>query len=97
MYQYYWPPAVPRNDTILAFVAAFQTVGFKLCLDSSVEVGFEKIAIYAIQGKGTHVARQLETGSWTSKLGDYEDIEHASLECLEDYGQVAKYMRRNRP
>jgi hypothetical protein len=101
MYQYYWPANVPRNDALLSFVAAFHTVGFELCQDFSVENGFEKIAIYAFQGKGTHVALQLKNGSWTSKLGDYEDIEHKSLECLEDdgemYGWVARYMRRRRP
>jgi hypothetical protein len=45
-----------------------------------------------------HVARQLRSGKWTSKLGDWEDIEHDdpyALEC-EDYGKIAKFMKRRR-
>ncbi len=66
---------------------------------------FEKIAIYVdTDGVPTHAARQLPDGSWTSKLGDWEDIQHQTLEALETgndkahqelgYGKVAKIMRR---
>ena len=56
----------------------------------------EKVAIYAIGGRTKHMARQLPSGAWTSKLGDLEDIEHESLSALEgsDYGNVAMIMAR---
>jgi len=59
------------------------------------EPGMEKIAIFAQGGKPTHMARQLENGRWTSKMGQSEDIEHA-LRDLEGvlYGEVALFMGR---
>ena len=53
------------------------------------------MAIYALQGKPTHAARQLGDGRWTSKLGKEVDITH-TLVGLEGpvYGQVAAYLRR---
>ena len=44
--------------------------------DGPLQDGYEKIAIYALDGEPTHAARQLDTGRWTSKLGKHEDIEH---------------------
>jgi hypothetical protein len=94
---YYWPKGVPREVTMEAFIQAFQTRGYEVCENPDLQEGYQKIAIYADRlGDPTHAARQLENGVWTSKLGDYEDIKHGSLECLRDYGTVAKYMRRPR-
>lgn len=94
---YYWPRGVPREVTMEAFIQAFRTRGYEVCENSNLEPGFQKIAIYADKaGDPTHAARQLENGVWTSKMGDYEDIEHKNLECLRDYGIVVKYMRRPR-
>jgi hypothetical protein len=92
----YWPNGVDRRETIEAFVAAYQTVGFERCDDGILEVGFEKIAIYALKGVPTHAARQLADGNWTSKLGPFEDIVHLTLECLKGplYGEPDTYMRR---
>jgi hypothetical protein len=92
----YWPLNVPREVTILAFQLAYGTLGFTPCNDSSLEIGFEKIALYALAGEPTHATRQLANGHWTSKLGDFEDIEHATIECLHGpcYGTVIIYMRR---
>ena len=52
-------------------------------------------------GAPTHVARQLPSGAWTSKLGDWEDIEHQTLASLEErpgaapaYGKVARILKR---
>ncbi len=44
------------------------------------------------------MARQVESGLWTSKLGSLEDIEH-SLEALEGsvYGAVAVLLKRPQP
>ena len=78
---------------------AYRIMGFEECPDGALESGYEKIAIYVSEiGEPTHIARQLGNGSWTSKLGELEDIEHGSPESLEGpepcYGSVASYMRR---
>jgi hypothetical protein len=99
--RYYWPPNVPRKETAEAFVQAYSTIGYIECEDGSIESGFEKIAIYAVHDAGgaltpTHAARQLSDGRWTSKLGSYEDIEHASLEDVNcpSYGTSMVYLKR---
>lgn len=92
----YWPVGVPREVTLQAFIKVYQTCGYEVCDEETVEPGFEKIAIYAkSDGTPTHVARQLENGMWTSKLGYYEDIDH-ELEGLvgELYGTVQQLMKR---
>lgn len=94
----YWPPGIPREETIEAFQQAFQTLDYELCQDDALEPGFQKIAIYANFNKiPTHVARQLPDGKWTSKLGQDEDIEHNNLQGLTGnpgYGEVACVMKR---
>ena len=97
MGQYYWPPGVERGETREAVVAAYQTLGYEECVDASLEVGFEKIAIYEhADGTATHATRQLTNGKWTSKLGDFEDIEHDTLDCLDGplYGRAIIYLKR---
>ncbi len=94
---YYWPYGVPREVTMEAFIQAFETRGYEVCEKPDLEPGIQKIAIYVDEnGDPTHAARQLENGVWTSKLGDYEDVEHEKLESLRDYGRVARYMKRSR-
>lgn len=94
---YYWPKGIVRELRAETFIQAFETRGYKVCDNPELEVGFQKIAIYVDNvGDPTHAARQLESGLWTSKLGDHEDIEHKTLECLRDYGRVAIYMKRPR-
>jgi hypothetical protein len=93
----YWPSGAAREVTIPAFIAAFNTLGYAVCLDGSIENGFEKVAIFADHNaEPTHAARQLTDGVWTSKFGAYEDIRHVVLACLEGprYGKVFVYMKR---
>jgi hypothetical protein len=72
----YWPPGILRETTQSAFEAAFALFGYERCTGEDAEPGFEKIALFAdTSGKPMHVARQLTTGRWTSKLGRMEDIE----------------------
>ncbi len=96
MFESYWPNNVPREETLLAFIQAFQTLGYMICENSDLEENYQKIAIYTLNNKPTHVARQLFTGKWTSKLGQDEDIEHDNLEGLEGkrYGEVTLVMKR---
>ena len=74
----------------------FAREGYSLCEDDALEQGYEKIALYAFVGHFTHVARQLEDGRWSSKLGSLELITHPSLSSLAGgiYGYVHCIMRR---
>jgi hypothetical protein len=95
----YWPPGVPRDRTQDAFLAAFASLGYRVCEGESPEAGYEKIALFAdVDGRPTHAARQLTSGRWSSKLGKAEDIEHG-LHGLEGtlYGNVVFIMKRPVP
>jgi len=98
---YFWPPEAPREATIEAFVRAFETLGYAVCADGSLELGIEKLAIFARTDPAgnlvaTHAARQLPNGRWTSKLGPLEDIEHLRPEDVNGptYGAPLRYMSR---
>ncbi len=61
--------------------------------------GFEKVALFVdAAGMPTHAARQVNSGAWTSKLGNSEDIEH-ELRALEGdiYGTVRLILKRRLP
>ncbi|MBE9475473.1 MAG: hypothetical protein IMY85_11340 [Chloroflexi bacterium] len=93
---YFWPSGATRTETIEAFIRTFETLGFTLCQDGEYETGFEKIAIYVdSKGKPTHAARQVTSGLWTSKLGEFVDIEHP-IDGLDssEYGLIAIIMKR---
>lgn len=94
----YWPTGVARERTLAAFTEALGTVGFVPCADASLELGWDKVAIFATQDGPTHAARQLPNGRWTSKLGPDDDIEHdlAGL-CSDIYGAVVQVVRRQAP
>ena len=73
----YWPPDAPNEETLSAFVIALGTKRYTPCDDDSLDPGVEKIAIYALpDGEITHAAKQWNDGTWRSKLGPDEDIEH---------------------
>ena len=96
---YFWPTAVPPAHSLASFVAAFAVFGYEPGADARLEPGIEKLALYADElGSPTHVARQLASGAWTSKLGASEDLEHDTLAALEGalYGRVAQHLRRSR-
>lgn len=96
MEQAYWPPDIPREETLDAFIQTYAKLGSQPCENEELEPAYEKIALFASSnGVPTHAARQLPNGSWTSKLGRQEDIEH-SLEGVEGpaYGTVVRFMRR---
>ena len=96
-YTAYWPDGVPREETIAAFIQAYSLAGYISCDTCAYESGFEKIVIYTDErGKPTHAARQTPTGRWTSKLGNWEDIEHDRPDNLvgRHYGRVTVIMKR---
>lgn len=97
---YYWPPGALREYSVFGWASAFRLLNYRPCDSRELEAGIEKIAIYEHAGKPTHVARQLESGEWTSKLGPDEDIHHNTLQALEGdppaYGEVVHVMKRQR-
>lgn len=94
---YYWPDDANRDYSVESYVKMFEAQGFTECVSRVNEDGFEKIAIYSDgDGQFTHVAALRQSRRWSSKLGDWETIEHGSLECLEGeaYGLISKIMKR---
>ena len=88
---------------MIAFVLAYETLGYEACADGKYEKGFEKIVIYSRNGQPTHAARlQSDSGLWTSKLGGEIDVEHDSPEALireipvllRQYGDPIQFMKR---
>jgi hypothetical protein len=94
----HWPKGVPRDETLEAFVQAFATLGYAVCNERALEPGWQKVALYALAGKPTHVSRQLANGRWTSKLGPREDLEH-DFGSLDGplYGAAVQVMKRPVP
>jgi hypothetical protein len=93
---------MPADVTVKAFVEAFAVLGYSECLDGTLEAGFEKLVLYVEDGDvPSHMARQLPSGTWTSKCGDLEDIEHPTPECMcgpePAYGRVRLFLRRPTP
>jgi hypothetical protein len=93
---YYWPPDVAGADTLQALIQLYLDAAYEQCDNGQLEGGFKKVAIYMNQEGPQHVARQLESGRWTSKLGDLEDIEHDTVDILEgeDYGKATVFLRK---
>ncbi len=97
----YWPQDAPRTHHPDSYRRMIELQGYEVCTDVTYDPRYEKVALYWGDG-GPHAARQLETGKWTSKLGDRQDIEHDTLEALETdgilpaYGHVQYVLRRLR-
>ena len=92
-----WPSEVRNDESVEAFIAYFQNIGYFLCDNPTLEEGFTKIAIFAKDDFPTHVSRQLPTGKWSSKMSfDEVDIEHDDLDCISGaaYGAATVYMRK---
>ena len=97
---YHWPAGLPMDNSIGSFKMFFELHGYQECSTGDLEPGFEKIALYENDEREiTHAAKQLLNGAWTSKIGDWEDIEHNRLEGLEGggfaYGSVKMYLRKS--
>ena|SRR3989442_11840681 len=96
----YWPNNVPRTRDLSSFIVLYEVEGgYVPCENGELEPGFEKIAIFLNLAKEVeHASRQLHDGTWTSKLGEWEDITHQTLSCLEGniYGRVSQFLKRPR-
>jgi hypothetical protein len=101
---YFWPPNLPKQpideETLDNFVKAFELEGYSVCANGEFESGFEKVAIYTnSNGRPLHAARSLPSGVWTSKMGDFEDIEHETVQVVEgkQYGTAKAFLKRPNP
>ncbi len=94
-----WLDSIPRSLEAWALTQLFEAFGYAICHIHEREAGYEKVALYALDGQWQHAARQLEDGRWTSKLGPFEDITHPSPQDLtgEVYGDMHCIMRRPAP
>jgi hypothetical protein len=95
----YWPPGVPRSESLPCFIDALASLGYSQCETETLEAGSEKVALFADSSNTPkHAARQLPNGRWTSKLGLLEDIEHDLADLQgEAYGTVVVIMKRQIP
>jgi len=95
---YFWPLGPQDDDSIDKFIECFRYLGFEVCEDSSFVEGYIKVAIYIGEDSyPTHMARQIHgERSWTSKLGEYEDIAHSELSAMECklYGKVGCILQK---
>lgn len=98
-YACYWPPGVPRDNTLGSVTRIFELHGYSICDHPMAESGFEKVALYEHPLFDVeHVARQLKCGHWPSKIGEWEDIKHESPSALDgdEYGKAVRFMKRPR-
>jgi hypothetical protein len=97
----YWPEGISRGAGVDVFVELYESFQYARCDNSDFEEGFEKIAIYfdAKESEVTHASKLIGPSEWTSKLGDWEDIAHKTLEALEstDYGKAVAFLKRKKP
>ncbi|KAB2922014.1 MAG: hypothetical protein F9K22_12665 [Bacteroidetes bacterium] len=96
-YGYWWPDDLVRDHKIESYAEFFKKYGFIETANGDLELGFDKICLFA-DGGGlfTHVAIQQSSGYWKSKMGDYEDIEHYTVNAVSGrlYGSPQIYMKR---
>ncbi|NEQ98314.1 MAG: hypothetical protein F6K30_16615 [Cyanothece sp. SIO2G6] len=91
---YYWPET-SQDESLEDFISGFGKIGYECCDNGEWEDGYEKVAMYVQDGEVTHMARQENSGRWTSKCGNLQDIEHSSPDALCDqYGEIACFMKR---
>ena len=92
----FWPLKSLDND-VNALIGVFKSLKYEICDDWMKEPFFKKVALYGNEeGKYTHASRQLQTGIWTSKLGQDFDISHSTPFKIEGdaYGKVIIFMRK---
>lgn len=67
----FWPPSLPRSETLISFVRAFESIGYAECSGGDLELEFENVAFFVANGKPAPAARQFVDGRWTNKLGKW--------------------------
>jgi hypothetical protein len=91
----HWLLEVPREDTAATLIAGFRLFGYETCETGDHEPGVEKVCVYEKDGSPRHVARQLPSGEWTSKLGRGLDITHTLAGLAGQlFGSPVAFLRR---
>ena len=92
----YWPPWATLDTKMESLMEALAGLGYEQCDDSDPEDGYQKVALYEVQGEFQHAAVQMPNGHWRSKMGRGPAIEHRNPESLSSgiYGNPTTYMRR---
>lgn len=94
-----WSNDIEISERTEVFLQFFLSHGYRLRdnddNDDNVN-GCDIIALYELDGKVTHAARQLKNGLWTSKLGPWHDIQHSTPHSLEGdiYGKVKYILKK---
>ena len=90
-----WPNDIKRGNNMDSFINLFESIGYIICDNENFEQGYEKICIYEKDDVPKHAAKQLLNGNWSSKLGDYFDVEHSISALLDGrYGNISVFMKR---
>ena len=103
-----WPPNIPKENKLKHYIELFRQKKFILdSNDSFFEDGFRKVALYVKNDQHnnalplldricTHASRQLNNGTWTSKLGQEFDISHSDPYVIESkyYGIVGVILKK---
>ena len=85
------------NDMLEGYINYFISFGFERTEYFEKDNKYTIIALYTKdENQFMHVARLLENGKWTSKIGNWEDIEHTTLNSLSGgaYGEPTVFMRK---
>ncbi|WP_025225677.1 DUF7689 domain-containing protein [Fimbriimonas ginsengisoli] len=92
----YWPPGIPRGNSLAHLVAVFEWLGFVACGDETVEPEVDKIALFEQDGEWAHACKQCDDGRWWSKMDFFEDVKHTIDDVVAVYGSNPVFMKRPR-
>ncbi len=109
--KYRWPPDLPIDNVLRNYIELFRKLNyFEESINHNIEQGVLKVALYVkkdlknlklplLEKECTHAARQLSSGLWTSKLGQFFDIYHSDPYSIEgdSYGEVGIILKRKYP
>ena len=93
----YWPPWATETNRIESLKEAFAGMGYELCDHSDTEDGYQRVALYEVDGEMKHATVQMPNGRWRSKMGQGPVIEHRDPESLSrgPYGRATVFMRKS--
>ena len=94
----WWPPTAHFDMNPSSLVEAFEYFGFSTCNDGTIEVDYDKVALYSKNGEWTHAAIVETENLYHSKMGIWWDIVHRSGDLFhdEDYGDIFTFMKRHK-
>jgi hypothetical protein len=55
----YWPGWAKREPTVASFAQAFRRLGYRKCSHSRLEIGYEKIVLYAMHSSGIPIPEKM--------------------------------------